>query len=46
MTLKISKKKSPHSSGDLYLLSKVYPNLPEVEAITNAPKVSIFPIVK
>ena len=46
MTLKISKKKSPHISGDLYFITKIYPNLPEVEAITNAPKVKILPIVK
>ena len=25
---------------------KLYPNLPEVDAITNAPKVRMFPIVK
>ncbi len=28
------------------LLIKSYPNLPEVEAITNAPKVTKFPTVK
>ncbi len=27
-------------------LIKIYPNLPEVEAITKAPKVRMFPIVK
>ena len=27
-------------------LKNIYPNLPEVDAITKAPKVSIFPIVK
>ena len=29
-----------------YYLIKLYPNLPEVDAITNAPKVRMFPIVK
>ena len=27
-------------------LLKIYPNLPEVDAITNAPKVTKFPTVK
>ena len=31
---------------DWKLLLGIYPNLPEVEAITNAPKVTKFPTVK
>ena len=41
-----TKKKSPQYSDDFFIYNINQPNLPDVEAITNAPKVRMFPIVK